>query len=193
MTSTSPSIRIGTYNACSTRGESLELLLKAIRPMALDICLLTETRLQGFHTLFAQNFEVFATRCSTSTTGGVTLLHRVSKNPSWHLESQRTHGENVVSALLIAGPKQWMLIGAYLSPSVDPANTLSHVYDAAARSTAPVIFLGDFNCRMEGDRDRDISVATCAAAIGAPIDLCLPTLSPSPYLAETRQIDLRQV
>ena len=54
-------IDITTYNVRSACQESLEILLWALKPMKLDIGVLIETHLQGFHTTNTQDLEVFAT------------------------------------------------------------------------------------------------------------------------------------
>lgn len=141
-------LAMGTYNARSARGESLELLLAALSPMNLDICVITETNLQGYHTLEAQGFEVFATSVSNPRVGGVAILFRSmdkNKQRNWHIESPMCHGENVVSAILVSGWRKWIVIDMYLPPSLQPDNALEHVRRASERLPLPTIVLGDLN------------------------------------------------
>lgn len=171
MSLTKTVLRIGTYNVRSARGEILELALKALAPMALDVCILSETNLQGFHTKKVQGFTVVATHTSSERTGGVALIYKSPMNAPWNMESTCTFGKNVVSGIITSGWRHWNLIGVYFPPSLDPAIIIGDLAKAAARSAAPVIICGDLNCRLTGERDKDILIASDLASMGACVDV----------------------
>ena len=165
-------LNIGTYNVHSARGESrLEQALKALSPMKLDVCILTETNLQDLYPRQAHGWTVSATFVNKGSYGGVALLSKSPEKAPWHLESTKTYGENVISTLITSGWRRWNLIGTYLPPSAPLSPILDQIAAAARRSSAPIILEGDLNCRLSGDRVRDIEIAASISSIGASVDL----------------------
>lgn len=142
----------------------MEIVLCALTPMAMDIFLLMEMNLQGYHIHEDQEFEVFSTMASSAHCGGVVLVHH--KSATWHLESLCCHGSNVISVLLVSGWRKWLLVGAYLPPSGDLEGDLQHMKAVEARYPLPVIVLGDFNCQLHGGREKDILVSSTLDSLG---------------------------
>ena len=55
-------INIGTLNIVDGRGNKLELACKTLRRLGLDIVVLTETKLNGYHTVSSYGFSIVATK-----------------------------------------------------------------------------------------------------------------------------------
>jgi exonuclease III len=139
--------------------------------MRVDIALLTETKLTDeFYTHHAEGYYyVVATKALHSSIGGVALAVKESTQDPWHVESERTHGPNVLSAVLVSGPCRFLLLGAYLPPSDTKGETLVHLQDMASRCPSlPRILLGDLNIDVHfpNTNERDASVLAAIANIG---------------------------
>ena len=64
----SGTLAVATWNIRSGRNLGLESALRAMESMAVDICLLTETKLtDGIHTRKSSGFEVVATNAVTKS------------------------------------------------------------------------------------------------------------------------------
>lgn len=158
-------IRIGTYNIRSGNHVKLPMAIRAMDLAQVDVCVLTETRLSGYHTLKYRGYQVVATNIGAARTGGVALIFREAKH--WHIEGYRTHGPNVLSAYLRSGDKAWLLIGAYFPPSADAHQMAAAIDVATQRSNGPTIICGDFNMRIGSvSTARDVALSTSLMATG---------------------------
>ena len=146
------SITIGTLNIVDGRGNRLELACNRLNRIGVDICVLTETKLNGFHTTATYGYSIVATKCENSHQGGVALLHRA--NEDWHIENERTFGPNVVKATLVHEDRRTTIIGIYVPPSEEDMTTMMHLEAAMANvDLDKTIILGDLNVNLEKPKD----------------------------------------
>ena len=94
-------VRVGTLNIVSGRGNRLEMVCKKLRRYEIDVCILTETKLSGYHTVESSDFRIFATKVTNKSKGGVAMLYRKSEH--FHIKSSRCYGENIVKATIVHG------------------------------------------------------------------------------------------
>ena len=135
---------ICTYNIIAGAQNRINAAVRCLRTMNIDIALITETKLQGYHTTQCEGYDIVASRAKSKHQGGVALCYRRSKN--FHIEGTRIFGPNVIAATLISGRKKWRLVGAYIPPSEEDGSTLGFAQAAAAISPElPLILLGDLN------------------------------------------------
>jgi len=94
-----------------------------------DIAILTKMKLcgnqyakQGF------GFSVFAMLAMSPHKGGIALVWR-TKPAHWVLKGMRILLPNSISAMLVSGMRQWLLLGTYLSPNDYPNNELDLLED----------------------------------------------------------------
>ena len=164
-------IKIENFNVMSARGIRLETSLQAIDTMNVDLSILTETNLQGYHTKCAHGYDIEATREISSNQGGIAIASRSVPQGNWHMEGTRMYVTNVMSTVLTSGWQKWTIIAAYLLPSRDPETELVQMRDTAARYPHPAIVIGDLNCRMQGESARDLQVISAMESIGSELDL----------------------
>ena len=69
-------IHIGTLNIIDGRGNRLELACKEVASYGIDIGILTETKLNGFHTFNSYGYQITVTKCENQHQGGVALIHK---------------------------------------------------------------------------------------------------------------------
>ena len=99
-------INLATYNIRSGRGGNLEIVLRAMEQMNVDIGILTEAKLTGgIYTRYSSGYNVVATSARVHNQGGVALFYKNS--PDWQDESMRHHGPNVISFQLVAASQRW--------------------------------------------------------------------------------------
>ena len=95
-------IKLATYNIQSGRSGRLEIALREMEKMNIDIGILTETKLtDGIYTRYSSGYHVRATEATSHSKGGVALFWR--DRPNWTVESERCHGPNVLSCELRTG------------------------------------------------------------------------------------------
>jgi exonuclease III len=152
-------VNIGTLNLVDGRGNRLELACKALLRHGIDLCIATETKLNGFHTSSAYGYNIVATKCTNQHQGGVAILYR--KNRNWHVESERAFGPNVIRATLVHEGKRTTIVGVYIPPSETDMTTMRHVDDAMRNmDTERTIILGDLNIHLKKPKDeRSIEIA----------------------------------
>ena len=92
------------------------MAVRAVELASLDLAVLFETKIPD--TVYMKHFRVCAVVCSPSLPhqGGAALVTK-SNPDGWHVEDTRFHGPNVLSCVIVSGPQQMPLIGAYLPPS----------------------------------------------------------------------------
>jgi hypothetical protein len=78
------------------------MALRAMRQMNADLGVLTETHLTGIHTLEAEGYQVRAMVATSHNQGGVAIFWRDGAD-AWQVESERSHGPNVMSFELVTG------------------------------------------------------------------------------------------
>jgi hypothetical protein len=145
-------ITIGTLNLVDGRGNRLELACKAILRHGVDLCIATETKLNGFHTSAAYGYNIVATKCTNQHQGGVAILYR--KNRNWHVESEQAFGPNVIRATLVHEGKRTTIVGAYIPPSEQDMTTMRHIDDAMRNiDIERAIILGDLNINLQQPKD----------------------------------------
>jgi hypothetical protein len=163
-------IRIATFNIQSGRGGRLEMALRALGAMNVDVCLLTEAKLtDGVYTRSSNGYSVVSTSAFSHRQGGVALC--VRENEYFQVESTACHGPNVISCVLVTGTRRIPLVGVYIPPA--DISTLEHVNAALSRfgdGPAPIL-LGDLNVDLDQpEDDRDTQVATVLSDHGLQID-----------------------
>ena len=75
----------------SGRGNRLEMVCRKLQRYKIDVCILTETKLSGFHTIESSDFKIFATKVNNKSKGGVAMIYR--KSEFFHIESPKCFGE----------------------------------------------------------------------------------------------------
>ena len=65
----------------------------------------------------------------------------------WQVEGKVNFGPNVVSFLLMSGPRQWYVVGAYVTLNNEPVVHCVEQELKAAPKGVEVIILGDLNVR----------------------------------------------
>ena len=167
--SSPPSVlKIATFNVVSARRTRLNQAVRAMSLMSLDLIVLTETKLtHGWHATSFLNYCIDATDASSAHQGGVALVYRADSGSSWHLESIRSFGPNVIGALLVSGQQRWNLVGCYIPPSESDGTTLSYVHSAAQRFSHPLLLLGDLNVNLDHPNSpRDLAISASLATLG---------------------------
>lgn len=93
-------------------------------------------------------------------------MHRETKQ-NWEIESQRRHGPNVLSCILVSGSQRTPLVGVHFPPN--SLADLPHLTEALTRfpNNRPVV-LGDLNVDLQHDDmdDRCSQVAATLATHG---------------------------
>ena len=115
-------IRIGTLNIVSGRSNRLEMVCKKLKRYEIDLCILRETKLSGFHTVESHDFRIFATKVKNKNKGGVAMLYQRSEN--FHIESPKGYGDNIVKATIIHGRQRTVVLGIYIPPSESNEETM---------------------------------------------------------------------
>ena len=155
----SGTLAVATWNIRSGRNLGLESALRAMASMAVDICLLTETKLTDrIYTRKSSGYEVVATNAVSKSQGGVALCWRSSE--SYEVEETRECGPNVITFELVTGEDRFYVVGCYIPPS--DRVTLEQVRSAWANCPKGCIpmLLGDLNVNLESPRDeRDEEIA----------------------------------
>jgi len=130
-------VKMCTFNVTSAGGNRLVTVLREMQRMEVDLVLLTETKLpHERYTRYAFGYQVCASKAVSHHQGGVAFAWK--EGPHWHLESQRPHGPNVISGIVVSGRRRWLLIGAYLP------------LDARRRAPdLPLIVMGDLNIDLD--------------------------------------------
>ena len=164
------------YNMMSGRGNRLEMIMREMCSMRVDLGILTETKLDHDMLMYECNgYNIVCTKAHSAHQGGVALFYRSSHSISslpWSIEGIRTHGSNVVSGTIVSGSFRWTLIGCYIPPSedcsLDNDDTLLSLQEAVnSRAHHPIIFLGDINVDLRHiDDERSENITTYLALIG---------------------------
>ena len=151
-------IRVGTLNVISGRGNRLEMACKKLRRHEIDICILTETKLCGYHTIDSSGFSICATKVKNVNQGGVALIYQRSNR--YHIESPKRYGDNVIKAMIIHGGQRTTIVGIYIPPSETDSSTINEL-DKAMKNEDPdkCIILGDFNMNYKTpSKKRDFEI-----------------------------------
>ena len=155
---TKTNITIGTLNLLDGRGNRLELACKELSNHGVDICITTEIKLKGFHTVKSYGYSITATKCKNVWQWGVAIIYR--KGGNWHIEGKRSFGQNVIRADLIHGAKRTIILGVYIPSSEDDSTTLKFINKALHNvETDNVVILGDLNINFDQPtKSRDIEI-----------------------------------
>ena len=73
-------LNMGTINIMDGRGNRLELICHKVERHGIDIAILMETKLNGYHTVSSYGYSIMATKCSNQHQGGVAILARQNVN-----------------------------------------------------------------------------------------------------------------
>jgi hypothetical protein len=161
-------IKIATYNILSGRNGRLEMALRELDRLNVDLCFLTEAKLTGgIYTRSGFGYKVFATEAASPNKGGVALIWR--DKPNLSLESEKAHGPNVISCEVKTGHKRFLLVGAYISPSETDGSTTHQIEQAVTgRPGLRTLVMGDFNVDLtEPSLDaRDTAIHALFAGLG---------------------------
>ena len=145
-------INIATLNLRDGRAGRLALACDRLRRHHVGIAVVTETKLQGFHTTRASGFTIVATKAPSAHQGGVALVFK--DDADWHVEDARPVGPNIVCGTIVHGMERTTIFGVYIPPSeVDLATT--HALAEAMRGcdASRTIVVGDFNVALKKPRD----------------------------------------
>jgi exonuclease III len=105
-------MRIATYNIRNGRVENLEIALRVVAQLNVDIAILTEVKLTDDRfTNYSHGYGVIATKAKSSAQGGLALVSRSSE--AWQLESFERHGPNVIGFELVTGNRRYSCVGVY--------------------------------------------------------------------------------
>ncbi len=150
----------------------MELLCRNLEHQQIDFCFITETHYANdIHTHYCRGYRIFSTITTRKNQGGVAIVYKDNHpNPNWHVESERRHGGNVISAILVSGSKQTPVVGAYLPPDGPALQELPYLTEALERfknsKTAPVL-LGDLNADIHNPQPlRNQQLGTVLATYG---------------------------
>lgn len=91
----STEMKIVTYNILHGGDSNLEQALDCMKQMNVDMGIMTETKLQGFHTELYEGYQVVATWAKSRSQGGVALFYR-RQSKLFHVEGTRKFGPNVI-------------------------------------------------------------------------------------------------
>ena len=150
-----------TYNIVNAGGNRLNMVLRAMALMRVDLGLFTETKLS--HDMFTHQccgYQVYAMHAKSCSQGGVALFYCDSQN--WTIEGVHFYGPNVLRCTLVSGTDRWSLVGMYIPPSEEDGSTLSFFHEAVRSTNHNLILLGDINVdlqQIEDDRLEDIATA----------------------------------
>ena len=176
-------LTMGTFNIMDGRGNRLELACKQLRRHGIDFGVLTETKVNGFHTHSAYGYDIFATKCSNSHQGGVAFI--VRNEADWHVESVRRHGSNVIQCTLVHDDRRTNVLGVYIPPSEETMETMATM-DKAMKNEKwdESIILGDLNVRFDTQGDSRSREIVNALKTYDLVDLsqCFRTRSKKPYV-----------
>jgi endonuclease/exonuclease/phosphatase family metal-dependent hydrolase len=154
------------YNIRSGRAGRLEMVLRAMNQMNVDIGILTEAKLtDGIHMRQSSGYHVYATSARSHSQGGVALFFHDSAQ--WQVESICRFGPNVISCQLVTGLRQIPVVGAYIPPADE--STLEFIRQAVGdlpQWCSPLL-LGDLNVNLADlQDDRAWAVAADLATYG---------------------------
>ena len=165
-------LRMATYNMVWATGNNLNIILRVMARMRIELGILTETHLtHDKYTHICCGYNVVATKVENKHIGGVALFYR-SNSKQWTVEGIRTHGPNVISCTLVSGKRRWTLIGCYIPPSEDDGTTLDYIQEAIrTRAHHPLILLGDLNIEFHHPKDSRSELLTDGLALYGLTDL----------------------
>jgi hypothetical protein len=69
-------LKICTFNIRHGGGARLEQAARCLATMGIDVAILTETKLQGYHTTWCEGYNITATRAKSQYQGGIALCTR---------------------------------------------------------------------------------------------------------------------
>lgn len=159
-------ICIATFNIRSGRAGRLELALRSMEQMNVDLGILTEAKLtDGIYTRFSSGYHVCATTARSHSQGGIALFYRDS--PYWQVESVKRYGPNVMSFQLVTGGIRIAAVGAYIPPAdLSTLEFVNRALDDLPQGQQPLL-LGDLNVDLDDPRDeRAQSIAADLASYG---------------------------
>jgi len=154
-------IRFIVYNIISAGGNNLNLVLRAMNHMHIDLGFLLETKLpHDKYTKQCEGYTVHSTLAEGYHQGGLAIFYHNTEQ--WTVEGIKAFGPNVLRCSLVSGNRRWTCIGIYIPPSDIIGETLNWLEQATEDGTDPVILFGDLNCNLDfpqGGRGHDISSA----------------------------------
>ena len=151
-------IRVGTLNIVSGRGNRLEMACRKLGRYKIDVCILTETKLNGYHTVESSDFKIFAMIVPNKNKGGVAMLYQKSEH--FHIESPKCYGDNIVKATIVHGWQRTVILGIYIPPSESNKETMIKL-DRAMKHEDPnkCVIIGDLNINYQSlSKKRDLKI-----------------------------------
>jgi exonuclease III len=123
-------LQLITLNIRYGRCSNLNVALRAMHQMRVDLGILTETKIDNdMYTRDCCGYTVFATHAKSQFQGGVALFYQTT-NSCWCVEGEMAHGPNVISFVLVSGDRRWNILGVYIPPSEDDGETMNFVTEA---------------------------------------------------------------
>lgn len=108
-------LRLITHNIVHGGGNNINIVLRVMEQMKVDLGVLTETKLpHDKHTQHCQGHSIYSTKASPHQ-GGVALFYRQGKQ--WTVEGIKEFGPNVIRCSLVSGGHRWTVAGAHFPPS----------------------------------------------------------------------------
>ena len=141
-------VRLITHNVISAGGNDLNMVLRAMNHMHVDIGVLAETKLShDKHTRNCEGHTVFSTK-SDGFKGGIALFCRNSSQ--WTIEGIKAFGPDVIRWTVASGNRHWACLGIYMPPSEFNGNgdTLHWIEEATRNAKDHLIVMGDLNCNL---------------------------------------------
>jgi exonuclease III len=119
-----------TLNIWCGRYSNLNVALRTMHQMRVDVGILTETKIDNDMYMWdCCDYTVFASHAKSNSQGGVALFYQTENN-RWSIEGEMAHGPNVVSCVLISGDRRWNILGVYIPPSEDNGDTVNYLVEA---------------------------------------------------------------
>lgn len=151
-------MKLGTINVQGSSLESLEIVLRSLGKLHLDLTVLTETNLGFYFPRKSQGYQVYEQDLHENGPrnrgGSVALAIRIPPKDvriPWYIEDVSFFGRNIIKCTLVSVMKRWDIIGMYLTPVTDPTENLNMFQSESRSSRNPTVVLGDFNCDLEAN------------------------------------------
>ena len=148
------------HNIIAAGGNNLNMVLRAMHHVHIDLGFLLETKLShNKYTRKCEGYTVYSTQ-TDGCKGGVAIFYR--NTAQWTIEGVKAFGPNVLRCSLVSGNRRWTCIGLCIPPSDKHGDTLHWLELATRDLSEPLILFGDLNCNLDcprGNRGHDISSA----------------------------------
>jgi hypothetical protein len=143
----SGSVALALFNIQSGCNGGLEVALRAMNQLGVDIGFLVETKLTGgIYTWHSFGYNVLASTAKSSSSGGIALFWR--GNISYDVKETRVWGPNIISLHLMMGTCQFYVVGCYIPPSnLATLACVDKAWSECPRGAHPIL-VGNLNINL---------------------------------------------